>query len=77
MAIVLQMKLFISEISSINLGSLRRVTSKELRFEKFGEPLNVIEMVERPLPPLRENDVLIRMLAAPVNPADINIIQGI
>jgi len=26
---------------------------------------------------LRDNDVLIRMLAAPINPADINMIQGV
>jgi len=33
-------------------------------------------MEELPLPPLKDGSVRIRMLAAPVNPADMNMIQG-
>lgn len=39
-------------------------------------PGRVLSVRELPLPPLGRDDVLVRILAAPVNPADLNIIEG-
>lgn len=36
----------------------------------------VVRLEDVDLPPIGENDVLVKMLAAPINPADINMIQG-
>jgi len=52
---------------------------KSLIYATHGDPTKVLQRVDSPVIPshLKDNEVLIRMLAAPVNPADINMIQGI
>ena len=45
-------------------------------FAEFGNPEDVIELVERGSAKLQTNEVRVKMLAAPINPADINFIQG-
>lgn len=57
-------------------SQVRHLMTKELSFSEFGEPMKVLKMRETNLPPLTGHDVLVRMLAAPVNPSDINTIQG-
>jgi len=47
------------------------------RFSRCGPPEEVLELSTLPLEPPREGELLVRMLAAPINPADINFIQGI
>ncbi|XP_043850793.1 enoyl-[acyl-carrier-protein] reductase, mitochondrial [Dromiciops gliroides] len=47
-----------------------------LVYAHHGEPLKVIELKNLELRPLGKSDVRVKMLAAPVNPADINMIQG-
>jgi mitochondrial enoyl-[acyl-carrier protein] reductase / trans-2-enoyl-CoA reductase len=42
----------------------------------FGKPANVLEIKERSRPRLRQDEILLEMLAAPVNPADLNVIEG-
>ncbi|XP_039756202.1 enoyl-[acyl-carrier-protein] reductase, mitochondrial-like [Pararge aegeria] len=54
----------------------RNLMSKSLYYSEFGDPLNVVKFREMEVPPLKSQEVLVRMLAAPVNPADINTIQG-
>lgn len=54
----------------------RNLMSKQLVYSQFGDPLEVIKFRESLVPPLGKTDVLVRMLAAPINPADINTIQG-
>lgn len=49
---------------------------KRLLFREFGPPAEVIEWVDLELPPLEEGEVRLRMLAAPINPADLNFIEG-
>lgn len=56
--------------------SKRNLMSKQLVYSEFGDPLEVVKCRECIVPPLGKTDVLVRMLAAPVNPADINTIQG-
>lgn len=54
----------------------RNLMSRQLVYNEFGDPLHVVKYRECEVPPLGKQDVLVRMLAAPVNPADINTIQG-
>lgn len=54
----------------------RNLTSKSLYYSEFGDPVDVVKFREVEVPPLKSQEVLVRMLAAPVNPADINTIQG-
>lgn len=55
---------------------MRNLMSRQLVYRQFGDPLEVVKFRETLVPPLGKTDVLVRMLAAPVNPADINTIQG-
>ena len=41
------------------------------------KPQDVLEYVSGPMPVPEEGEVLIRMKAAPINPADINFVQGV
>jgi len=50
---------------------------RELRYRQFGQPRDVLRLEERDLPLLAANKVLLKFLAAPINPADINQIQGV
>ncbi|KAJ8715055.1 hypothetical protein PYW08_005036 [Mythimna loreyi] len=63
-------------VLNVTGSTVRHLMSKELVFSEFGNPLQVVKMRESAIPPLGSQDVLVRMLAAPVNPADINTIQG-
>jgi NADPH:quinone reductase-like Zn-dependent oxidoreductase len=47
-----------------------------IRFHEFGKPKEVLRLESLQLPPLAEGEVRLRMLAAPVNPADLNLIEG-
>ena len=63
-------------LTVLTWSPMRHLKTKELVFSSFGEPLEVVKMRETELPCLGANDVLVRMLAAPVNPADLYTIQG-
>ncbi|RWS07128.1 trans-2-enoyl-CoA reductase: mitochondrial-like protein [Dinothrombium tinctorium] len=53
-------------------------SAKALTFRSFGQPENVIEISESPLNrEIAANQVLVRFIASPVNPADINTVQGV
>ncbi|KAI8817843.1 uncharacterized protein EV422DRAFT_603614 [Fimicolochytrium jonesii] len=45
-------------------------------YKQFGNPTDVLRLVHVPLPPLTSSTVHVRFLASPINPADINQIQG-
>lgn len=47
-----------------------------LRFHEFGRPGEVLRTEDLDLPPLGEGEVRLRVLASPVNPADLNFIEG-
>jgi trans-2-enoyl-CoA reductase len=47
-----------------------------IRFHEFGKPAEVLRLEPLELPPLEQGEVRLRMLAAPVNPADLNLIEG-
>ncbi|BFG04232.1 enoyl-[acyl-carrier-protein] reductase mitochondrial [Drosophila madeirensis] len=52
------------------------VVAKSLKYTQHGEPQDVLQLVEDTLPDPKDKQVLVRILAAPINPADINTIQG-
>ena len=54
-------------------------TPKSLIYAAHGDPTQVVRRVDSPVIAfqLEDDHVLIRMLAAPINPADINMIQGV
>jgi mitochondrial enoyl-[acyl-carrier protein] reductase / trans-2-enoyl-CoA reductase len=45
-------------------------------YEKHGNPPEVLRVVSEPWPEPAPDQVVVKMLAAPVNPADINAIEG-
>ncbi|KAL4657544.1 enoyl-acyl-carrier-protein reductase, mitochondrial [Arapaima gigas] len=47
-----------------------------LLYKKHGDPSRVVECETLPLPSLGDRSVLVKMLAAPINPSDINMVQG-
>lgn len=55
--------------------TLRKATA--LTIKSWGEPLSSITTTEATLPALKQNEVLIKMLAAPINPSDLNTVQGV
>ncbi|XP_068180133.1 enoyl-[acyl-carrier-protein] reductase, mitochondrial isoform X2 [Antennarius striatus] len=57
-------------------AGLRALTCKALLYRKHGDPSKVVDLEDIDLPSRGANDVLVKMLAAPINPADINMIQG-
>ena len=46
-------------------------------YRNYGDPSKVLYGEHIDLPALSEGKVLLKMLAAPINPADINMIQGV
>jgi len=50
--------------------------SKSILFHEFGRPENVLSIVEEVVPEPRAGEVLIRVEASPINPADLNTIEG-
>lgn len=49
---------------------------KELLFEQTGQPLDVLQLKESPLPTPRSHEVLIRVTARNINPSDIMFVRG-
>lgn len=53
----------------------------ENHYAEFSEcgmkPQDVLAYVSGPVPVPAEGEVLVRMMVAPINPADINFIQGV
>lgn len=47
-----------------------------LRYADYGEPGKVLKMCSEQLSSPENDKVLVKILLAPINPADINTIQG-
>lgn len=45
-------------------------------FDRFGPPADVLRVEPLALPPLPDGWLRVRILAAPVNPADLNLLEG-
>eukprot|EP01104_Vermistella_antarctica_P018830 TRINITY_DN7134_c0_g1_i1.p1 TRINITY_DN7134_c0_g1~~TRINITY_DN7134_c0_g1_i1.p1 ORF type:complete len:385 (+),score=125.10 TRINITY_DN7134_c0_g1_i1:54-1157(+) len=49
----------------------------EYKYSSHGQPADVLKLESTPVPAIKDNQVLVKMLASPINPADINMIQGV
>ncbi|MBA3651956.1 MAG: zinc-binding dehydrogenase [Chthoniobacterales bacterium] len=49
---------------------------KAIVYEAHGKPEEVLRLEEQQLPRMGENEALVRIVAAPINPADLNQIEG-
>ena len=49
---------------------------RQIQFDVFGHPLEVAQCREVPEPEVLDGEVLVRVLASPINPADLNLIEG-
>lgn len=50
--------------------------SRHLVFSQFGVPSSVLSLEAFTLPPLKSGEVLLEIQASPINPADLNFIEG-
>ena len=50
--------------------------AKTIKFYEFGSPKDVLKMEYKTIEPPKENEVLVRMLARPINPSDLIPIKG-
>ncbi|KAI9841108.1 MAG: mitochondrial 2-enoyl thioester reductase [Sclerophora amabilis] len=53
------------------------VQAKALVYSKYGEPKDVLSLHGHSISPSHSNQITVRFLASPINPADINQIQGV
>ncbi|KAJ3148988.1 hypothetical protein HDU89_003989 [Geranomyces variabilis] len=51
-------------------------TYPALVYSKYGRPDDILRVARLALPPLAKSSVNVQFLAAPINPADINVLQG-
>uniref|UniRef100_A0A0K0FNC9 Enoyl-[acyl-carrier-protein] reductase, mitochondrial n=1 Tax=Strongyloides venezuelensis TaxID=75913 RepID=A0A0K0FNC9_STRVS len=69
---------FISFVPSFKVFLKRNLTGKRLVYENHGEPLNVLKFQTTTIDENLVNDeIIVKWVACPVNPADINQIQGV
>lgn len=52
------------------------VLATSLKYQEFGEPATVVKIFKEQLEDPKDDEVLVKILAAPINPADMNTIQG-
>lgn len=76
MALVPSTRQLFSSTVRLRSRNVRHLKSKQLVYSEFGDPVKVLKCEEVSIDNLNCQDVLVRMLAAPINPADINTIQG-
>ena len=50
---------------------------RSVRFDRFGEPAEVLKIVDTPAPRPGASEVLVRMKARPVNPSDLLTVRGL
>lgn len=57
-------------------GMCSSFTAQALKYESYGEPCDVVKIVEETIEAPKNKEVVVKILLAPINPADINTIQG-
>ncbi|XP_076445413.1 enoyl-[acyl-carrier-protein] reductase, mitochondrial-like [Babylonia areolata] len=68
---------YIPLIHQFSQNSTRNLSSFQIIYESHGDPRKVL--TDRTVPvqlPLKEDEVLVKMKLAPVNPSDINMVEG-
>ncbi|KAF5184356.1 Enoyl-[acyl-carrier-protein] reductase protein [Thalictrum thalictroides] len=64
-------------VSSRGFNANMSPPSKAVVYDQQGPPDQVTRIINFPPVEIKENDVCVKMLAAPINPSDINRIQGV
>ncbi|KAI1618691.1 mitochondrial trans-2-enoyl-CoA reductase [Exophiala viscosa] len=59
------------------ISSYGYTQAKALVYSKYGEPQDVLSIHGHSISPAAGSSVVVRMLVAPINPADVNQIQGV
>ncbi|OAP60125.1 hypothetical protein AYL99_05127 [Fonsecaea erecta] len=59
------------------ISSYGYTQAKALVYSKYGEPQDVLSLHSHSISPASGSNVVLRMLVAPINPADVNQIQGV
>ncbi|KAK4938516.1 mitochondrial 2-enoyl thioester reductase [Elasticomyces elasticus] len=59
------------------ISSYGYTQAKALVYSKYGEPKDVLSIHGHSISPAAGSSVVVRMLVAPINPADVNQIQGV
>ncbi len=49
---------------------------RALRYSKFGNPAEVLKLVNLPVPQPGRGEVLVEMQASPIHPSDVGLVQG-
>ncbi|KAL1916066.1 uncharacterized protein VTP21DRAFT_6070 [Calcarisporiella thermophila] len=52
-------------------------TARAMVYSQYGQPKDVLKLLEYQLPMPKDDNIILRFLATPVNPADINQIEGV
>lgn len=52
-------------------------TARAIGFTNYGPPGEVLQLVKTPLPALESGHALLKLVAAPINPADLNQVEGV
>jgi len=64
-------------LSSLKLSNNYSTISKAMVCEKHGQPKDVLRLKELKLSKIKDDEVLVKFLASPINPSDINQIEGV
>lgn len=69
-----------SKLASRTASKRRYATTTEATVAKYtqnGRAGSVLKLEKQALAPVKDNEVLVKMVMAPINPADINMIEGV
>lgn len=66
-----------NKVRILNLPEEDPKSSLALVYETNGQPIDVLKVASVPLKPLGPSDILVAIVASPVNPSDINQVQGV
>ena len=65
-------------LKSHSMSSIRTLTSKAIVFPSTGNPYEILSLHSYSIPDAPSPDsILVKFLAAPINPADLNQIEGV
>src|SRR5438105_13493248 len=58
------------------LTTNHRLTMKAIVFDRFGDPAEVLQVRDLPVPEPGPGQVRVRMLYSPMNPSDLAVVRG-
>ncbi|XP_013416240.1 enoyl-[acyl-carrier-protein] reductase, mitochondrial [Lingula anatina] len=72
----------VSSFKNIGVPTVRRLSSapgivSKITYNEYGDPSKVLRLSKGDILQIQRGEVLVKVLASPVNPADINTIQGV